>query len=47
MLGQTLNDYLNDESALDEAFGDLYIHYSDIEMLTLLGDPSLKIGGYR
>ena len=45
--GTGINDYLNDESAMDEAFGDLSIHYSDIEMLTLLGDPSLKIGGYH
>ncbi len=46
LLTKTITDYLNDDYALWEAYGDLYIHYGDIEMLSLFGDPSLKIGGY-
>ena len=46
LLTNAITDYLNDEHALCEANGPLPYHYSDIQMLSLFGDPSLKIGGY-
>ena len=46
LLKKAITDYLNDNNALWEAHGPLPFHYSDIQMFSLFGDPSLKIGGY-
>ncbi len=46
LLTKAITDYLNDDNALWEAHGPMPYHYSDIQMLSLFGDPSLKIGGY-
>jgi len=46
LLTKAITDYLHDDTALWEANGPLPFHYSDIQMLSLFGDPSLKIGGY-
>ena len=43
---KAITDYVHDDNALWEANGPLPFHYSDIQMFSLFGDPSLKIGGY-
>ncbi|RLF56291.1 MAG: hypothetical protein DRN27_09745 [Thermoplasmata archaeon] len=43
MLTKSITNYLNDDIALWEAHGDLYIHYGDMQMLSLFGDPTLQI----
>jgi hypothetical protein len=44
---KAITDYVHDDNALWEANGPLPFHYSDIQMFSLFGDPSLRIGGYN
>lgn len=46
LLTKAITDYVHDDHALWAANGPLPFHYSVIQMISLFGDPSLKIGGY-
>ena len=47
MLTASITDYLNDEKAMYMPPDPFYRHYCDLEMFSLFGDPTLKIGGYN
>jgi len=46
MWSASVNEYMNDEDAFQEMYGEEYLHFATIQELTLFGDPTLKIGGY-